>query len=624
MQANMLEPCDQAQADIKNYSLRPSRPTPRRSSHRLRALAAPILAMLATLGVVSASCLPVIATRRSNSAQIQKRQSSNQQRPATGQSRATISGTLIMRATDPMKLEQFIERVPPRWRSALTIVRDSEQTSDTASYALVLLPQAKPKDEAKMLAALTNAANDFTSQGAGDSDPNIATSNDRLASDRSATPQRITFTLEHQIAVVTGFHCGDPIALATFAQKLLENPRYQQGAAAAGITTIEIGVEQGEQYHLRWITDLPVKEAGRARFFLGSISRILAPSSQLTTELKVEPYQFINHRHIPRSEANPAFSERLLPVTWWINWFGARAELLRQASAPSTSTASSTSTALSTTTAPSPLSNPQLAARLEQVISTSRQKGLLLATQKIGVAITDPLSGETIGENLHQPMQIASIAKLYIGALVMHQRAAGRITYTQDTARKMRLMLQKSDNRATNDLLKTLGGPQAAQSLLATHYPKLAQNVSITSYIPLPSGAEYNNTASPAAVGAIMATLWQGNKGQGDKGQGDKIPYSDEIIQMLAYPGLTRLAPPGADWLPATTQSANKTGSTNRAFNDTAILVWRGEDGGFRAVGVTVLIEGEPEINPATRLFDRRKNLEVMRRVGHVISAGAN
>ncbi len=192
----------------------------------------------------------------------------------------------------------------------------------------------------------------------------------------------------------------------------------------------------------------------------------------------------------------------------------------------------------------------------------------------------------------------------------MHQRAARKIPYTQDTARKMRLMLQKSDNRATNDLLKKLGGPQAAQSLLATHYPQLAQNVSITSYIPLPSGAEYNNTASPAAVGAIMATLWQG-----DKGQGDKIPYSDELIQMTAFPGLTRIAPPGAPWLAPTTQSANKTGTTNQAFNDTAILVWRTTNGHFRALVLTVLIEGEPKINPATKLFDRGDSLQAMQEI---------
>ena len=59
----------------------------------------------------------------------------------------------------------------------------------------------------------------------------------------------------------------------------------------------------------------------------------------------------------------------------------------------------------------------------------------------------------------------------------------------------MRRMIQRSDNRATNWIMRQVGGPRAIERVLKKNYPAMFTKTSIVEYIPA-GGRTYRNKAS--------------------------------------------------------------------------------------------------------------------------------
>lgn len=91
-----------------------------------------------------------------------------------------------------------------------------------------------------------------------------------------------------------------------------------------------------------------------------------------------------------------------------------------------------------------------------------------------GIAALDLTTGETIGVNSHQPLPMASTMKIAVAAAYLADVDAGRRSLYDAVGSStayslMDRMMVHSDNRATDELLATLGGPQAIDGWLRSH-----------------------------------------------------------------------------------------------------------------------------------------------------------
>lgn len=107
---------------------------------------------------------------------------------------------------------------------------------------------------------------------------------------------------------------------------------------------------------------------------------------------------------------------------------------------------------------------------LEQQLATM----LAGRTGEYGVAAIDLRNGATVSINGDRAFPMASTVKVAVAASYLAQVDHGRRSLDDrlgaSTARRqMELMLTKSDNRATDVLIKDLGGPAAVQAWLSFH-----------------------------------------------------------------------------------------------------------------------------------------------------------
>src|SRR4051794_36020766 len=119
------------------------------------------------------------------------------------------------------------------------------------------------------------------------------------------------------------------------------------------------------------------------------------------------------------------------------------------------------------------VAQPAVAASSPNLLSLEQQLNSMVANRSadVGIAALDLNSGETVSIKGNTPFPMASTVKVAVAALYLAQVDHGRRSL-DDTingvpARSlMRRMLIHSDNRATDMLLKDLGGPQALHDWL--------------------------------------------------------------------------------------------------------------------------------------------------------------
>ena len=130
----------------------------------------------------------------------------------------------------------------------------------------------------------------------------------------------------------------------------------------------------------------------------------------------------------------------------------------------------------------------------------------------------------------------------------------------------MERMIQKSDNRSTNWIMRHVGVPQAVERILEKHYPAVFNDTHVVEYIPA-NGRTYRNKASIHDYSRFLNALWK-----------ETIPGAKEIKRLMSLPGADRLYT-GVKNIPAGTKIYNKTGSTSRLCADMGILIAKGKDG---------------------------------------------
>ncbi|MEJ2057213.1 MAG: serine hydrolase [Desulfofustis sp.] len=151
---------------------------------------------------------------------------------------------------------------------------------------------------------------------------------------------------------------------------------------------------------------------------------------------------------------------------------------------------------------------------VEQFIKELRRKGKLTSEEKTGWMVYDLTSGKSIVDiNANQVFQAASMIKPFLALAFFHKVKEGSLIYGPKSRRKMELMIQRSNNAATNWVMRTVGGPAECDRLLRQHYSWIFKNTRIVEYIPA-GGRTYKNSALPSEYIRFLQALWS-----------DRLPY---------------------------------------------------------------------------------------------------
>ena len=210
--------------------------------------------------------------------------------------------------------------------------------------------------------------------------------------------------------------------------------------------------------------------------------------------------------------------------------------------------------------------NGTLEKELEEYLDELRGKGLLAKDEKTGWLVIDLTKGETIVDiNVDSPYQAASMIKPFVALAYFHRLKEGKLKYTPTARSKMEAMIQRSDNAATNWVLKQVGGPKAAQKILSQHYGQLLCETNIVEYIP-DGGRTYRNKASAKDYGRFLVALWR-----------KQLPHDEEIRRLMALPGRDRIY--CGTQIPQGTLVYNKTGTTAKLCGDMGILAPKAQNG---------------------------------------------
>jgi len=111
--------------------------------------------------------------------------------------------------------------------------------------------------------------------------------------------------------------------------------------------------------------------------------------------------------------------------------------------------------------------------------------------------------------NEDAPLQAASLIKPLLALAYMDAVSQGSKRYTPLARSRMEAVIQRSDNRDANWVMRQLGGPASVQRLLLSRYGALLRDVRLVEYIPR-SGRTYRNKASAHDYSRFLYALWTG------------------------------------------------------------------------------------------------------------------
>jgi len=281
------------------------------------------------------------------------------------------------------------------------------------------------------------------------------------------------------------------------------------------------------------------------------------------------------------------------------------AQIRKVVAKPSTATKTSRTRITSTD---KPQHSNELEAALENLIKKLRQQGKIAADERTGWSVYDFTTGEklvTINEDLQ--FQAASLIKPFVATAFFHKVKNSNLIYGPKSRRHMERMIQKSDNRSTNWIMRHVGGPQAVERILEKHYPAVFKDTHVVEYIPA-NGRTYLNKASIHDYSRFLNALWK-----------ETIPGAKEIKRLMSLPGSDRLYT-GVKDIPAGTKIYNKTGSTSRVCADMGILIAKGKDGRRYPYTVVGVIEKQKRARNYSGWIQSRGN--VIRDVSNLVYQG--
>lgn len=246
-----------------------------------------------------------------------------------------------------------------------------------------------------------------------------------------------------------------------------------------------------------------------------------------------------------------------------------------------------------------------VAASSPELIGLQRQLNSLVAANsgEYGIAALDLRDGSTVAINGDIPFPMASTVKLaiagaYLAEVDQGRRSLGDMIVGRPAAKVIELMLVRSDNNATDQILATLGGPAVVQQWLLSHRISgirvdrtIAQLLRERGHL-----ADSKDVATPVAMVGLLSKL-------------DSATVLTSQSRTFLF-DLMRRCQTGTRriraLLPAGTQVEDKTGTLDGVTNDVGVITM--PDG--RRVAVVVFARGgrdrQPVIAQVARvIYDR-------------------
>lgn len=215
---------------------------------------------------------------------------------------------------------------------------------------------------------------------------------------------------------------------------------------------------------------------------------------------------------------------------------------------------------------------------VSEFIKNLRNSGKIRSDEKTGWMVYDLENDRNlVNINANEVFQAASMIKPFVALAYFHQVKRGKLKYESKARQMMEAMIQRSSNSATNWVMRQVGGPNACEKIIITHYRHIFKNTRIKEYIP-PGGRTYRNSALPSDYIRFLRALWN-----------NELPYDKEIRRIMALPGRDRLYHGTA--IPQGTLVYNKTGSTGHLIGDMGILVPKTRKGNRHPYAIVGIIE---------------------------------
>ena len=248
--------------------------------------------------------------------------------------------------------------------------------------------------------------------------------------------------------------------------------------------------------------------------------------------------------------------------------------------------------------APAAASSPEL-------IGLERALSKLVAERSgdYGIAALDLRDGSMVSINGDTQFPMASTVKLAVAATYLAEvdqgrRSLGDMIVGRPAAKVMELMIIRSDNRATDQLLATLGGPVAIQQWLSSQkIPGMRMDRTIAQLLRERGHlADSKDVATPVAMVTLLSKL-----DDGTVLTAQSRTFLLELMSRCAT-GTRRIRA----LLPAGTRVEDKTGTLDGITNDVGFITM--PDG--RRVAVAVFARGgrdrQPVIAEVARvIYDR-------------------
>ena len=248
--------------------------------------------------------------------------------------------------------------------------------------------------------------------------------------------------------------------------------------------------------------------------------------------------------------------------------------------------------------APAAASSPEL-------IGLEHELNMLIAERsgEYGIAAVDLRDGSIVAVNGDASFPMASTVKLAIAATYLAGVDRGRFSLTdmisgRPAAKALELMIVRSDNYATDQLLATVGGPVAVQQwLLSQQITGMRVDRTIAQLLRERGHlADSQDVATPVAMVALLSRL--------DNGTVLTVQSRTLILELMrrCETGTRRIPA----LLPAGTLVEHKTGTLDGVTNDVGFITM--PDG--RRVAVAVFAKGgrdrQPVIAEVSRvIYDR-------------------
>ena len=251
------------------------------------------------------------------------------------------------------------------------------------------------------------------------------------------------------------------------------------------------------------------------------------------------------------------------------------------------------------------LAQPALAASSPELVGLERQLTSLIAARpgEYGIAVLDLRDGSTVTVNGDTPFPMASTVKVAIAAAFLAQVDHGRrklddMIGGRSAARLMELMITRSDNIATDQLLANLGGPSTIQQWLTfNNLTGIRVDRTIAQLLRDPRDLQdRRDVATPTAMVTLLHKLDSGNVLTADS----RAVLFD--LMARCQTGTKRIRA----LLPAGTRVEDKTGTLNGVTNDIGFITM--PDG--HRVAVAVFARGGHErqagiAEAARAIYDR-------------------